>query len=169
MTADPLPGSSATTGPPRTASPPEVNAGTGTTYRPSPPDGPVELALPYTPPSAARARLLVGATLRAWNLADLVEAGELVVSELVTNAIETGCNLRMVVTVRRLNRRTVRVAVQDGSRSLPCLIDAGPGARNGYGLLLVHHFTRGYWGAALEGIGKTVHADLRAPEPPRSR
>ncbi|MGW4894728.1 ATP-binding protein [Kitasatospora sp. NPDC004240] len=106
--------------------------------------------LPYEPRSAAAARRLVRTALCAWELDDLVEAGELVVSELAGNAAKTGCRRRMTVTVERLTDRCVRISVRDGSRVLPCLIDAGPAAESGRGLALVHHLTGGHWGATPE-------------------
>ncbi|MGY0466823.1 ATP-binding protein [Kitasatospora sp. cg17-2] len=121
----------------------------------------VDALLPYEPRSAAAARRLVRTALRGWELEDLVEAAELVVSELVGNAAKTGCRLEMTVTVARITDRCVRISVRDGSRVLPCLIDAGPGAECGRGMALVHHLTGGHWGASPEPYGKTVHADLR--------
>lgn len=67
----------------------------------------------------------------------------------------------MAVTVARITDRCVRISVRDGSRILPCLIDAGPAAECGRGMALVHHLTGGHWGATPEPYGKTVHADLR--------
>ncbi|MFE7530062.1 ATP-binding protein [Kitasatospora sp. NPDC057542] len=121
--------------------------------------------LPYEPQSAAKARHLVRTTLRGWELDDLVEAGELIVSELVGNAAKTGCRRRMTVTVERVTGRCVRISVRDGSRALPCLIEAGSAAESGRGLALVHRLTGGHWGATLETFGKTVHADLRTRPP----
>ncbi|WP_078891972.1 ATP-binding protein [Streptomyces sp. NRRL S-350] len=125
----------------------------------------VKVLLPYEPQSAAEARRLVRTTLRSWGLEDLVEAGELIVSELVGNAVRTGCRRRMTVTVERITGRCVRISVSDGSRALPCLIEAGTSAESGRGLALVHHLTGGHWGASLEGLGKTVHADLHTHAP----
>ncbi|MFE4356102.1 ATP-binding protein [Kitasatospora sp. NPDC056800] len=122
--------------------------------------GATKVLLPYEPQSAAVARRLVRTTLRFWELEYLVEAAELIVSELVGNAAKTGCQLRMKVTVERVTDRCVRISVRDGSRTLPCLIEAGPEAESGRGLALVHHLTGGRWGATLETFGKTVHADL---------
>ncbi|GAA2120323.1 hypothetical protein GCM10009759_69100 [Kitasatospora saccharophila] len=121
--------------------------------------------LPYEPQSASAARRLVRTTLRGWGLDDLVEAGELIVSELVGNAAKTGCQRRMTVTVERITDRCVRISVRDGSRALPCLIDAGLSAVSGRGMALVHHLTGGHWGVSLEPLGKTVHADLRTRSP----
>ncbi|MET9615383.1 ATP-binding protein [Kitasatospora indigofera] len=118
--------------------------------------------LPYEPQSAAAARRLVRTTLHEWELGDLVEAGELIVSELAGNAAKTGCRRRMAVTVVRVTDRSVRISVRDSSRTLPCLIDGGPAGESGRGLALVHHLTGGQWGATAEPFGKTVHADLRA-------
>ncbi|MER8100869.1 ATP-binding protein [Kitasatospora sp. NPDC094016] len=117
--------------------------------------------LPYEPQSAAAARRLVRTTLRAWGLDDLVEAGELVVSELAGSAAKTGCQRKMTVAIERITDRCVRISVRDGSRALPCLIDAGLAAVSGRGMALVHHLTGGHWSVTLEPLGKTVHADLR--------
>lgn len=118
--------------------------------------------LPYEPQSAAAARRLVRTALRGWGLGDVVEAGELIVSELAGNAAKTGCRGSMAVTVERVTDRSVRISVRDSSRTLPCLIDAGPAAESGRGLALVHHLTGGHWGATAGPFGKTVYADLRA-------
>ena len=117
--------------------------------------------LPYEPQSAAAARRLLRTTLLGWELEDLVEAGELIVSELAGNAAKTGCRREMAVTVERITGRSVRISVRDSSRTLPCLIDAGTAAESGRGMALIHHLTGGHWGATAEPYGKTVHADLR--------
>ncbi|MFJ2191559.1 ATP-binding protein [Kitasatospora sp. NPDC087861] len=127
--------------------------------------GSAKALLPYEPQSAAAARRLVRTALRGWELEDLVEAGELIVSELAGNAAKTGCQRAMTVTVDRVTDRCVRISVRDGSRALPCLIDAGPAAESGRGLALVHELTGGHWGVTLETFGKTVHADLRTRAP----
>ncbi|MGK4586221.1 ATP-binding protein [Kitasatospora sp. HPMI-4] len=125
----------------------------------------VKVLLPYEPQSAAAGRRLVRTALRSWGLEDLVEAGELIVSELVGNAVRTGCRRKMTVTVERVTDRCVRISVRDGSRALPCLIEAGSLAESGRGLALVHRLTGGHWGASLEALGKTVHADLHTRSP----
>ncbi|MFE7531970.1 ATP-binding protein, partial [Kitasatospora sp. NPDC057542] len=141
-----------------------VTAAVETPARPPAADA-ARALLPYEPQSAAAARRLVRTTLPGWGLEDLVEAGELIVSELVANAAKTGCRLKMTVTVERITDRCVRISVRDGSRVLPCLVDAGPAAESGRGLALVHHLTGGHWGATPEPYGKTVHADLRTRVP----
>ncbi len=101
------------------------------------------------------------AALTEWGLEDLVDAAALIVTELVGNAAKTGCHLRMAVTIERITATAVRISVRDGSRTLPCLINAGPAAESGRGMALVHDLTAGQWGATPEPYGKTMHADLR--------
>ncbi|SOB83123.1 Anti-sigma regulatory factor (Ser/Thr protein kinase) [Streptomyces sp. 1331.2] len=117
--------------------------------------------LPYKPESVSEARRLVRDKLTEWGLSSLVDSAELIVSELATNAVKTGCQLRMGVAVRLMTDEVVRILVRDGSRSLPVLITAGSDAPSGRGIHLVHSLTGGHWGVTPEPLGKTVHADLR--------
>jgi anti-sigma regulatory factor (Ser/Thr protein kinase) len=128
----------------------------------------VALLLPYEPRSAGAARRLIRTALCAWRLGELVEAGELVVSELAGNAVKTGCRKQMAVEVLRVTDRCVRISVSDGSRAMPCLIDASSDSESGRGLALVHYLTGGHWGVSLHGTGKTIHADLHLLRPPRT-
>ncbi|MER7582189.1 ATP-binding protein [Kitasatospora sp. NPDC097691] len=121
---------------------------------------PASARLPYLPESASVARRLVREKLSEWGLPDLIDAAELIVSELVANAVKTGCLTRMTVTVRLVTDRTVRVAVRDGSRVMPTLLVAGVDEERHRGLALIHELTQGRWGAAGEAFGKVVHADL---------
>ncbi|MEV7770375.1 ATP-binding protein [Kitasatospora sp. NPDC086791] len=121
---------------------------------------PATAMLPYLPGSASAARRLVREKLAEWELPELIEVAELIVSELVTNAVKTGCLTRMTVTIRRATDRTVRVAVRDVSRAVPVLMVAGEDEEGHRGLALIHELTKGRWGAAVEAFGKVVHADL---------
>ncbi|MFJ3217683.1 ATP-binding protein [Kitasatospora sp. NPDC086801] len=121
---------------------------------------PATVRLPYLPESAGKARRMVREKLGEWGLPELVDDGELIVSELVANAAKTGCLTRMAVTIRRVGDRTVRVAVRDGSGALPVLMVAGEGEECHRGLALVHKLTKGRWGVVVEPFGKVVHADL---------
>ncbi|MEU9043956.1 MULTISPECIES: ATP-binding protein [unclassified Kitasatospora] len=93
----------------------------------------------------------------------LADDAELIVSELVGNAVKTGCLTFMTVRIRRVAARIVRISVRDGSRSMPVLIEAGEDEECHRGLALVHKLTRGQWGVTPDEFGKTVHADLRVP------
>ncbi|WP_051838158.1 ATP-binding protein [Streptomyces sp. NRRL WC-3742] len=90
--------------------------------------------LPYLPESVEAAQRLVCAKLREWMLDDLVDDAALIVSELATNAITTGCQTRMVVAIRRPSCQIVRILVGDGSRVMPVTIQAGRDATSGRGL-----------------------------------
>ncbi|MFF7991698.1 ATP-binding protein [Kitasatospora xanthocidica] len=118
--------------------------------------------LPYQPDSASAARRLVREKLTAWGLEALLDDAVLIVSELVTNAVKTGCRRRMTVRIDRIDTASVRISVTDGSRVPPVLLEAGEDDECHRGLALVNRLTRGQWGIAIEALGKTVHADLRA-------
>ena len=128
---------------------------------------PATVALPYGPEAAGAARRMVRAKLTEWGLPDLAGDAALVVSELTTNASRTGCQRRMIISVRRIGPGAVRLAVRDCCKELPVLvIVADDQAENGRGLALVHALTAGRWGATLEPCGKTVWAELRMPDVP---
>lgn len=116
--------------------------------------------------TCARARQLVGLKLGAWGaeekrrgLADAVAVTELLVSELVTNAIlHTGC--RWLGLDLRLCGGLVRVTVLDCSRELPMVIPAGDDDVHGRGLALVDQLSV-RWGADLMPRGKAVWCEVR--------
>ncbi|MFJ9610507.1 ATP-binding protein [Kitasatospora sp. NPDC101176] len=122
-----------------------------------------ELSLPYLPESVGAARRFVCGKLREWRLDELVDDASLIVGELVTNSVKTGCQTRLVVAARRPSDRVVRILVGDGSRVMPVMIRAGTAATSGRGLAMVHRLTHGRWGVTLLPFGKVVHADLPAP------
>ncbi|MBC7307158.1 MAG: ATP-binding protein, partial [Dietzia sp.] len=75
--------------------------------------------MPREPESARRARSLVTASLSTWRMDELADAGTLIVSELVGNAVlHTSCRLIRVAT-RRIAANRVRIEVTDSSRGLP--------------------------------------------------
>ncbi|MEV6975176.1 ATP-binding protein [Kitasatospora sp. NPDC093806] len=125
--------------------------------------GPAALHLPYLPESVAAARRFVGAQLRQWGLDALVDDASVIVSELATNAVKTGCQTRMLVAVRCPTDRIVRILVGDGSPVMPVMLQAGPDATSGRGLAMVHRLTHGRWGVTVSPSGKVVHADLAIP------
>ncbi|MFD8598086.1 ATP-binding protein [Kitasatospora sp. NPDC059646] len=122
--------------------------------------GPETAVLRYRPESARSARRLVRAKLREWQLPHLVDAAELIVTELVSNALKTGCTTLMQVGVRHRADGTVRIQVRDGSRELPVVVEAGPDDESHRGLTLVRCLSAA-WGADRDPYGKTVYADLR--------
>ncbi|MER7668603.1 ATP-binding protein [Kitasatospora sp. NPDC096128] len=121
---------------------------------------PTTVRLPYRPESVATARHFVAAKLREWGLGDLLDDALVIVSELATNAVKTGCQTRMVVAVRRPSGQVVRILVGDGCRAMPTMVGAGTDQTSGRGLAMVHLLTRGRWGVTPLPLGKIVHADL---------
>jgi anti-sigma regulatory factor (Ser/Thr protein kinase) len=120
---------------------------------------------PYAPESVGAARRLVQQALRTWDLASVEDNAVLVASELVTNAVQTGCRRGLHVVVARSGHAAIRIAVTDGSRSLPVLLGGDPpsGAERipsgGRGLLVVASLSR-HWGVEQLASGKTVFAEL---------
>lgn len=131
-------------------------------------------ALP-TAPGCARADMR--AVLVAWNITSLVDTAELVVTELVTNAVrasvQPGCSpshLDGRTPVLRIRMLTdgiqLRVEVWDQASGVPLLHQAPDYAESGHGLALVDAMTEGCWGwhsAAHGQPGKCVWAEMRLP------
>ncbi|MCU1691493.1 MAG: hypothetical protein JWM64_584 [Frankiales bacterium] len=117
-----------------------------------------ELALPSTPAAVPQARAAVRRELAAHSQPDaVVEAAELVVTELVTNAVLHGADpvlLRLTVGPSR-----VRVEVQDSGHGVPVLPRRSDDAMTGRGLRLVAALCAG-WGVETCAAGKAVWAEL---------
>ncbi|MFI9274084.1 SpoIIE family protein phosphatase [Kitasatospora sp. NPDC052896] len=99
------------------------------------------------------------ATLDAWGLTDLTFATELVLSELVTNAIRYGS---APVRVRLLRDRSLICEVSDGSNISPHLKYAATMDEGGRGLFLVSQLTR-RWGTRYSPQGKIIWAEQPFP------
>ncbi|HET6965308.1 MAG TPA: GAF domain-containing protein [Acidimicrobiales bacterium] len=123
-----------------------------------------ELTLGREPDAVPRARRLVRSAL-ADAMPEVAPDAELVVSELVTNAVLHG---EPPITIRVLLNEVVRLEVQDMGRSAPILLQQGPDAMTGRGLSMVAAVA-GRWGVdALEADGKCVWAELDPESPPGS-
>ncbi len=128
-------------------------------------------ALPGATPCA---RLHARAVLTEWGLADLVEAAELIVSELVTNAVRasTGPDGRprydasgLPVVVLRMASDGIRLLVEvwDGLPGAPAAAHPGPDDESGRGLMLVAaQCDRWSWQTVPGWPGKVVWAELRS-------
>lgn len=126
----------------------------------------VSCLLPCATGSVPRARDAVRAALVAWGVgAGATEDAELVVSELVTNAVRaSGPGGRQVaVRVVWADEGAVRVEVGDSGAGRPVPRVPVRGAEGGYGLVLVEALAQ-RWGTERRpgGAGKTVWAELRA-------
>jgi anti-sigma regulatory factor (Ser/Thr protein kinase) len=127
------------------------------------------LRLPPEPISARMARMLVADACRAWGLPQLVGAGQLVVSELVTNGVEHA-RTELLVTVARRGRG-LYVAVRDGNPGPPPLVtptsvDAECTDEDGRGFSIVQQVATA-WGTVPthDGAGKLVWASIQRCPP----
>ncbi|MEU0254941.1 SpoIIE family protein phosphatase [Streptomyces sp. NPDC006184] len=128
--------------------------------RPLPADCVAFWRLAFEPETAGRARALTSERLTQWRLADLSFSAELIVSELVTNAIRHArgpVSLRLIRTENRLI-----CAVSDGSSTSPHMRRAKAGEEGGRGLFLVAQFAA-RWGTRHTTDGKIIWAELLAP------
>ncbi|WP_405876282.1 MULTISPECIES: SpoIIE family protein phosphatase [unclassified Streptomyces] len=112
--------------------------------------------LPSDPVIVAQARKLVTTQLDAWDLEEASFVTELVVSELVTNAIRYA---HPPIQLRLIHDRHLICEVSDASSTAPHLRRARTYDEGGRGLLLVAQLTRG-WGARYTGHGKTIWAEV---------
>ena len=95
--------------------------------------------------------------MRAWGCDDAIADAELLVSELVTNAV-LHARSETRVTIQR-DGSTVRISVYDTSRARPRLRQLGPESVTGRGLLLVDRIAR-RWGVEPEDDGKSVWFEI---------
>ncbi|MGW3450513.1 SpoIIE family protein phosphatase [Streptomyces sp. NPDC001076] len=112
--------------------------------------------LPADPARVADARAQVLARLEDWHLPDVAFTAELVVSELVTNAIRYG---QPPVQLRLIRGAALICEVSDGSGTAPHLRRARTYDEGGRGLLLVAQFAR-RWGTRHQAGGKTIWAEI---------
>ncbi|WP_307815383.1 SpoIIE family protein phosphatase [Streptomyces sp. 7-21] len=111
--------------------------------------------------SVREARRLVRESLASWDLTELEDSVELLVSEVVTNAVRYA---ERPVTVRLLRTDVLRCEVGDDVPQLPRLRQAGPADEGGRGLYLVQRLAR-RWGATRLGTGKLVWFEVALPAP----
>jgi hypothetical protein len=109
-----------------------------------------------------RARRLAGHALRRWGLEQLAENTELMVSELVTNAIQ---HATRPVTLRLVRTSVLRCEVGDDNAVLPRARRAGPEDERGRGLQIVGRCAE-RWGSTRLGTGKVVWFEQRLPARP---
>ncbi|MFK0175927.1 SpoIIE family protein phosphatase [Streptomyces xanthochromogenes] len=116
--------------------------------------------LPREPRSVGRARELARTQLLAWDLGDLVDTTELLVSELVTNALRYGDG---EIRLRLLRDRTLVCEVWDAGLVQPRRRRARDTDEGGRGLQLVGLLAAA-WGARRTPRGKTVWFELALPD-----
>ncbi|MFB7091082.1 SpoIIE family protein phosphatase [Streptomyces sp. NPDC056296] len=103
-----------------------------------------------------RARRLARRALARWGMEDLTDSVELLVSEVVTNAVRYASK---PVTLRLLRTDVLRCEVGDDVPQLPRLRQARATDEGGRGLYLVNRLAR-RWGATRLSTGKVVWFEL---------
>jgi anti-sigma regulatory factor (Ser/Thr protein kinase) len=111
------------------------------------------------PAVVASARNLVSAQLTAWGLEDLGFTTELIISELVTNAIRYGVE---PIRVRLIRQDVLICEVSDGSSTSPRLRHARTTDEGGRGLFLVAQSSR-RWGTRYTTSGKIIWSEQNLP------
>ncbi|WP_190537391.1 ATP-binding SpoIIE family protein phosphatase [Streptomyces venezuelae] len=104
----------------------------------------------------SRARRLARSALARWGLEELTESVELLVSEVVTNAVRYASR---PITLRLLRTDVLRCEVGDDVPQLPRLRQARATDEGGRGLYLVNKMAR-RWGATRLSTGKVVWFEL---------
>ncbi|WEO94364.1 SpoIIE family protein phosphatase [Streptomyces sp. FXJ1.172] len=112
-----------------------------------------EWQLDPDPREVARARRLVRAQLLDWGLAQAVDTAELLVSEVVTNAVRHAVSER--VGLRVILAGALLFEVTDDEPALPVMLGTDPYDEAGRGLRVVSRLAR-EWGATATGHRKTV-------------
>ncbi|MEU6230917.1 SpoIIE family protein phosphatase [Streptomyces sp. NPDC047042] len=108
------------------------------------------------PATVAQARKWAIGTLKDWHLQDLEFVAELVVSELVTNALRYG---RQPVLLRLIRGTELICEVSDAGSTAPHLRRARTFDEGGRGLLIVAQLTQ-RWGSRPTPAGKTIWAEI---------
>jgi serine phosphatase RsbU (regulator of sigma subunit)/anti-sigma regulatory factor (Ser/Thr protein kinase) len=112
-------------------------------------------------PSVREARMLIRDPLKRWGLEDLAPVSELLVSELVTNAIKYAKGEILLKLV--LESDSLVCEVHDSSPALPRVLQVDKDAENGRGLHVVSQLAS-RWGARRTHSGKVVWCEQTVPE-----
>ncbi len=111
------------------------------------------------PSTPSRARALTRRTLAGWGLADCAPITELLVSELVSNAVRYA---RRPIELRLLRTNVLICEVTDDDHHLPTLDHAGETDEAGRGLSVVSQLAQ-RWGASRTATGKVVWFEQSLP------
>ncbi|MFD5569093.1 SpoIIE family protein phosphatase [Streptomyces cadmiisoli] len=124
-----------------------------------PPDQVADWDVPPEPAAVSGMRDAVSEKLDEWGLTELGFSVELVLSELITNAIRHGSE---PIHVRLIRDRTLICEVSDGSSTSPHLRYAATMDEGGRGLFLVSQMAE-RWGTRYTPQGKVIWAEQALP------
>ncbi|MFF8381411.1 SpoIIE family protein phosphatase [Streptomyces sp. NPDC015661] len=119
------------------------------------PDQVATWTLPRDHAIVATSRTLASRQLSTWNVEELTFTTELIVSELVTNAIRYGSG---PIHLRLIRDRALICEVSDGSSTAPHLRYAHASDEGGRGLFLIAQLAD-RWGTRYAARGKTIWAE----------
>ncbi|MET9385986.1 ATP-binding SpoIIE family protein phosphatase [Streptomyces sp. NPDC002928] len=112
------------------------------------------------PLTAEQARTLTRRTLRLWGLESMLDSTELMVSEVVTNAVRFATR---PISLRLLRTDVLRCEVTDDSPQVPRMRRAALFDEGGRGLFLVDQLAR-RWGSTRLSRGKVVWFEQQIPK-----
>jgi anti-sigma regulatory factor (Ser/Thr protein kinase) len=120
----------------------------------------VHVILPATPRAAALARQATRRALKVWSLVHLQDDANLVVSELVSNAVRHGSGHRAEITLRmKATNNCLRIEVHDADPAMPVPRTPASLDESGRGFIVVEALTA-KWGIQETEMGKAVWAEL---------
>ncbi|MEU6471060.1 SpoIIE family protein phosphatase [Streptomyces massasporeus] len=125
-----------------------------------PPDRVADWDVPPDPAAVSGMRDAVSRRLEEWGLSEFGFAMELILSELITNAIRYGAG---PIHVRLIRDRTLICEVADGSSTSPHLRYAATTDEGGRGLFLVSQMAE-RWGTRYTPQGKVIWAEQALSE-----
>ncbi|WP_435057101.1 SpoIIE family protein phosphatase [Streptomyces sp. bgisy060] len=128
------------------------------------PDRVAQWDVPFDPSEVGSVRSLAAERLEEWGLQELAFTTELILSELITNALRYGA---APVRVRLLYDRTLTCEVWDGSSTAPHLRYATTTDEGGRGLFLVAQLSE-HWGTRYVPEGKVIWAEQSLPDTDRT-
>lgn len=117
--------------------------------------------LPPTAEAAGEARNLAAAQLMTWGIEVLSDSTELIVSELVTNAVRYA---KGPIDLRLIRDRALIAEVTDDNNTAPRLRRAQDDDEGGRGLFITEQLTQ-RWGSRPNRQGKTIWAEQPLPDP----
>ncbi|UQW99577.1 SpoIIE family protein phosphatase [Streptomyces sp. RerS4] len=123
------------------------------------PDRVAQWEVPFQPDAVGTIRNEAARQLEAWDLGELGFATELILSELITNALRHGS---APVRVRLLHDHHLTCEVWDGSSIAPHLRYAATTDEGGRGLFLVAQLSE-HWGTRYTPYGKVIWAEQELP------
>ena len=115
--------------------------------------------IPATARGPAAARRVVAALLPAWELDDLAQDAELVISELVTNAMSHAAGTDSFALELARRDDGLRIALADGSALRPVIGDLAHHRSGGRGMAIIQALASA-WGAEDREDGKCVWVDI---------